>query len=869
MHQIGILRNLLVAVIALCLGMSAAQGGVEITHHDGRVHFGQDFVPDALDTGEWSLAMWVFVPETVERPSSMISVGGHLAAIADPTGVSLRVQHGSTSADLRLDSALQAGRWHLLAVSVDRRVRRASAWLGTQGDGLPGDVVSNVAVLRYAGGTTATFSPARPGGATSFGPRVSKGNPTLGPAMPFDPLTQIQPDTAGIIIGSFAADVPAAELVYEALTFRSHALNDADVGEIWASRDYYGPYRLDTRDAGGTMNGYEGAALLALHGMSSRPGGPAGGSAGASWPGLEVNEYNVMVLDRPTPVDPRYSHLFRTVAEIRGARGAVHRSRLEPELDGFFEVEPAPFDAPEQPIGPIGPKTTQLVTGPQGLVRVLVSANSRGTRGTILPQRIPENFAHGVVQAKLSQMAGVLMRPAALLDRRGGWFGLDTSGSTAETVGVRSLHARDDSWADFTRFGSGTMPSSSLGPGAATHVNPGGLYRLRCGPVDGSLLQAEAPLVVRSTLLAFPGSSPLEWYPERGRLQSGPSLRTGDTTAVPLDTTRVTRMLSDRDSFDSPTTLRFDADVDVRLRDAIVVLSGAAKGAVSCVIDVRRESGQTVIELSHPFGEPPTIGAELRIGPWRFESVEHRFEPVPAGDDRTWRGQVLTAPVDASLGVMVYSISAWRPDVDGFIVGSAGQGGAGYHTQLDRAFPGATAAWAIESEVDVWLVGIAGQTSTPESMRDYVDEIRSETGDDVEFVWASDAVHGHSSHERWHDYLADQAEAAGVAAVFAVGHPRVGSFMAQAASGMRADDSHFTPFGNLVIAEAWLDQLRELVGDPCDQADYNQDAVVDVFDLLAFQTDWEAGDPKADLDGDGQFLIFDFLLLLNAIDQCR
>jgi len=352
-------------------------------------------------------------------------------------------------------------------------------------------------------------------------------------------------------------------------------------------------------------------------------------------------------------------------------------------------------------------------------------------------------------------------------------------------------------------------------------------------------------------------------------MQDGEGIVLGDTERVDLDTTRVARQLGDDDVFVSDTELVLSESVDVRIDDAIVITTGPGRGAVSVVVAVEAGSGATTVQLSHPFGVRPEAGVEMRIGPWRFVSIEHRFDAIPDSDEQSWRGQVLQAVGDDNIGVMVYAVSAWRPDVDGFIFGTAGQGGRGYTLQLNNAFPGATAAWAAQTQADVWIQGIAGQGSPPSTMNDYLAVLREGLGADAEIIWASDAVHAHSTHERWHDYLRDEAGPAGVPAIFAVGHPRIGSYFAQAASGMRTDDAHFSSFGSRVVAEAWLDQLRALAADDqCAIADYNQDGAVDVFDLLQFQIEWEARLPRADLDGDGEFLIFDFLILLTALDAC-
>ncbi len=461
-----------------------------------------------------------------------------------------------------------------------------------------------------------------------------------------------------------------------------------------------------------------------------------------------------------------------------------------------------------------------------------------------------------------------MMRPATVLDSRGGWFGLDTSEGTPPTQGVRILHTRRDAWGDWTRFGSGTLPGSSRGTGPAVNVSPTGVYRLRCRPEPESLLVADAPLEYRATLLAFPGSSDLLWEPERSEAQDRNGVPVGAPTTVELDTTRFVYELSAADSFVTDTELSLPATLDIHEGDAMVVARGAGRGAVSVVESALPDGDRLIVTLSHPFGAQPSEGSEVLVGPWEFVTVEHRFGPVPAGDVRNWRGLALRATTDSSMGLMVYAISAWRPDINGFVFGTAGQGGKGYAVQIQDSFPGSLSAWAAESAPDLWIQGLAQQSSTPSSMSDYLDQLRIGLGDEAEIIWASDSVHAQSAHENWHQYIENNAEDAQVAAIFAVADERTGSFFEQVASGMRTDDAHYSSFGSLIIAEVWLEQLAQLADDPCEVADYNADDRINVFDLLSFQTDWEAEDPRADLDGDGRFLLFDFLVLLTAIDDC-
>ncbi|UYV12136.1 MAG: hypothetical protein NCW75_12635 [Phycisphaera sp.] len=56
-----------------------------------------------------------------------------------------------------------------------------------------------------------------------------------------------------------------------------------------------------------------------------------------------------------------------------------------------------------------------------------------------------------------------------------------------------------------------------------------------------------------------------------------------------------------------------------------------------------------------------------------------------------------------------------------------------------------------------------------------------------------------------------------------------------------------------------------LVGGSC-RADLDGDGALTIFDFLAFQNQFDAGDPSADFDGDGELTIFDFLAFQNEFD---
>ena len=68
---------------------------------------------------------------------------------------------------------------------------------------------------------------------------------------------------------------------------------------------------------------------------------------------------------------------------------------------------------------------------------------------------------------------------------------------------------------------------------------------------------------------------------------------------------------------------------------------------------------------------------------------------------------------------------------------------------------------------------------------------------------------------------------------------------------------------DLADAVAWVEDT--LLGEPC-RADLDGDGTLTIFDFLAFQNLFDAGDLTADFDGDGALTIFDFLSFQNEFD---
>ena len=73
-------------------------------------------------------------------------------------------------------------------------------------------------------------------------------------------------------------------------------------------------------------------------------------------------------------------------------------------------------------------------------------------------------------------------------------------------------------------------------------------------------------------------------------------------------------------------------------------------------------------------------------------------------------------------------------------------------------------------------------------------------------------------------------------------------------------------YGGTAVGEIFdADDLVFTGGEPC-RADLDGDGQLTLFDFLEFQNLFDAGDPIADFDGDGDLTLFDFLEFQNEFD---
>ncbi len=85
-------------------------------------------------------------------------------------------------------------------------------------------------------------------------------------------------------------------------------------------------------------------------------------------------------------------------------------------------------------------------------------------------------------------------------------------------------------------------------------------------------------------------------------------------------------------------------------------------------------------------------------------------------------------------------------------------------------------------------------------------------------------------------------------------------------SGVTFDELHlYATFGDeFSLPRILIDDIT-FGGEAC-AADFDGDGSLTIFDFLAFQNAFDAGEATADFDGDGSLTIFDFLAFQNAFD---
>jgi hypothetical protein len=821
-----------VAWAVVVLGVAPGVGaGIVAQSPDSSIRLDATFNPPALAEGstQFSFLMWLHRTHSDAQPLSILDVPGAFRVYVDGVAESINAQLGGTPAALEVALLLRDGggsvpldEWMLIAVSWDAAAGRFEGWAQSESAGPVQDVVIDQSFVRS--------------------PPI--GMPSLG-----------RPELAGSA---------AQQGHYGLIVFRDHAIDQNDVSEIWAGRDYFGPYRLDNVEEGGHLTGTPGAIWLANHAILSVPLPSVIGQISPGLIGLEIVDNNYCVFTTGHP-----DALFATAAPVvecsTGADAFVFATPYEsPTGEPFFVRRIATVEVPLDPpyASGVAPGIRRVAhRAPEGLVRCLVSANSRGTRLSPQGMTRPENYAHGFIEACLDLAVGVINRPARLSANLP-WFGFDTGQAPVHSGNV-IFTARNDPLRGFARLWSGSG-GATAGPGSAVFMDSGAVFALKCRPEPGSLLVADAPLVVRAHLLRFPGAGTLQWRPVKAAAQAEPgTLGAVDTVNLGADSPYAYTLTAQDlvDPAQGRLVLTGDHRDDIHAGDACYVSEGPGERGFSLINSVNSDGQTTDVVFEHWFGVDPAVGSTIMTGSWEIVTISYEWPALDGDDDEVWRGLELTA-VDGPL--VNFAWDAWRPDVDGIAFGIAGASALGYTPQIQEAFAAAIPAWINALEPDLWFQAFAQQDSEASAMTDFTQCIR-QARPTVEVAWLGDAESGLGALEEWVQYILDNAGAAGVVSATILADDTIGTYEDQCADALRSNIVHYSHRGNTRLAERWL-ELLSVAALPA--ADLNGDGVVGVGDFLLLLAAWGPcpAPPDAcaaDLDGDGSVGVTDFLMLLD------
>lgn len=831
LHAMGIRTAVLCALAALATLVPRALGDIEAASAAASIRFGPTVTPPALAAGDFTVLVWYRPSGIAEAQAGILQIPGLATLRIDPgngvTGTITKGGAGGTTAAAAANLQLAPGEWALLAISL--RTSDGRFFVFAQGESTPLKVGA-VTVPALAGSVAG-------------------------------------PVTGDMAIGSSPSGLPAAQGLYGMIAVRTHWLQASDFAAVWNSRRHWAAFDADNTAAGGNMAGPGGCVWMTNHAMTTGP----------------LDAVGVFTFDRAAvvgqPVGTGNVHVYTSlgvwagelavVRPVTAAAGFVYRSHSDPPYDGFFVPDLPGSGIARDVVARPSPLARQMVTGPQQPLRIVVGSNSRGMGGHDGSAFAPSNYAHGFIELERARVMGILLRPAILSSGGGTWFGFDTQQSSPPQSGpgtIVAISGDPSPSGTFSRFWTGSMSGTSLGPGEGLLLRPGAHYAMRCKPEPGSLIAADAPLTVAAYVLRYPGSSGVTWRPGKGVNQGGDGYL-GPGTAVSLDSTSWTRVLQAGDHMQGSTALVVSDDQTdgVHAGDAVFVSAGTGVGSISVVTGVVFDGTSTTITFSHPFFGAPAVGSTVRAGAWAFERIEYAWAALDPGDPQVWRGLRLEADT-AGAGVVVFSFSAWRPGVDGYAFGTAGWGGHGYQQQIDQSFPGSIEALSSAAGAQVWVQVPAQQWSEPSSMSTWTHRLRVGSPG-MEVVWAGELQHATQypakGPEAWGQYILDHAAAEGVVGLVSFEHPRLGDFRQQLADGLRKDGEHLSQRGNRVQAGVWT-ELLERGALPACRPDLNGDGVLNLADFGAFQTLLALGDPRADFNNDGVLNLADFGAFQNT-----
>jgi len=818
----------LLALLAFLLpAEQTARAAIEPRSADARIELVYSLSDEVISTQDFSLFAWVWAEGFPGETAGIIRRAGVYRLGTDSAGrvvVGLSMRDGTGAASelmLASPAPIATHQWTLIVLSWTRADAKATLW------------------CRSESGAWMKSEASAPGST------ISTGSPFVGTE-----------------IGSSGTN-PAFDGTIGLIALRDHPVADADVEDVWDSRWHSAPFSLNNKGTEGSMNGEAGCVWMVNHAITSSPIN-GGGNVDPLLLGAEVagpvRQTNFHVMDRRAQTLPNELLIARWTA---AAQGYVYRSIFDEPYAGFF-VRQVPLPLAPLPPPPYRSRLSvtarQLAYGPEQLLFVMLSANSRGVKPSDGLGK-GGNFSSGFIAINHAQTAGVLNRPASRAQYP--WFGFDA----VDMAPYSSGNLSNIESSDYARFWTGSSFLPGKGPGRGQWLERGsGVFALKCRP-EGLIL-ADQPLQMRVHVLRFPGSCDLEWTPTKGASQGDPGQDVAPWQTLSLNSERWSRTLSqsggDQIVSDSEIRLAGDHTASIFVGDACALNDKSISIVTSVDYNISAPL-KTTLRFEHPMSDPPQFGETLRFGEWSFEQIEYLWPGLDPQDPLVWRGIKLRAST-TGLGAVVFAFDGWRPDVNGFVWGTAGWGGNGYRPQIDKSFSSAIPRWMALTGAHVWLQGIASQESQPEVMAEWLALIRGALPE-AEVVWIGEMEHESSTLKTWHKYMLDNGSALGVIVLSIVEHERTGVMLDQYLDGLRADGAHLSLRGNVRCAELWTDLLRFAAIDDCyadvdgtgdigsgdlnvilalfgstveplSPGDINGDGIVDTIDLTGVLVSW-------------------------------
>jgi len=328
----------------------------------------------------------------------------------------------------------------------------------------------------------------------------------------------------------------AAPGLYDILAVRNHTINATDIEDLRANHRDYDIFDLDNLSSGGSFNGQSGCQLLLNHSMMAEPYNIDTNGGGSQDPAIVGQPVTLRAFSvyRSNTSSPRLtaSSFLQTVSDM------TFRSHYEKSFAGYFvptQYTPA-LSAPLSPT--VSNKAYQLAHAqPEGLVRVMISANSRSARrteqlgaspATVVGPPSTGSYIGGFWEHDREMIAGALLIPADN-GSRGPWFAFDMYDKAPRRTGplLHNIGPNGNPESDFARFWTTNGSARGLGPGTGLYLENSARYALKAKP-EG-LITTDAPLVVEAHVLSFPGSSSLRWSATQEDQQSGGTFSTGST----------------------------------------------------------------------------------------------------------------------------------------------------------------------------------------------------------------------------------------------------------------------------------------------------------------------------------------------------